>query len=365
MANDSSATVSQADMSALNTIPDVQIFVDVSSVQDVCSQWQSKISGLNINVDEIANSFKPLTNYGILTGYVTQLATAIASLLSSVSTVTSTISASSQAHDDGDKTDINGNQNPGQYDYGGGTNTYGGGVNTDADNTDADLTINPEDRIDSISYQDYLGMGVALVNILKAYDFDFGKLDDDVVFKKVKELLLSSSFISQELKDKLAKYPDTTLKEVIKLMNQNKTFELFTKDNIEFVHDYVTYLASINNKSYDAYLSSDNKVVYNDLYYTNNALTYIEVASKRSDFKDLLLSAFDGSNVSELGENNVKAIRNVLSYMATKNNKTPEEFITSCSANDFSKVFAGGDLMVDLLKGDTDKLTKVISELTK
>ena len=336
MANDETAVVSQADMNALNMLPGIDIFVNVSSVQEACSLWQGKINALNINVDAIANSFKPLTDYGILTGYISQLATAIASLLTSANTVTSTIASSSASQGNADITNGVGSQNLGTYNYGNGNNNYNGGQSTDADNTGEDLTINPEDKIDSISYQDYLGLGTELFNILKDYSGDFNKLDDDVVFSKVKAAILSSSFISAELRDKLSRYPDTTLKALLKLFNQNKTFDSFTTSSIEFVGNYVSYLAAINNKSYDGYLS-DNKVVYNDLYYTDNALAFIEVASKRSNFKDLLLNAFDGANATDVGEENIKAIRNVISYVAATKEKTPEEFITNCKVEDFKE----------------------------
>ena len=364
MANDETAAVSQADINALNTIPGVQIFVNVSSVQDVCSQWSSKISGLNINVDEIANSFKPLTNYGILTGYISNLATAIASLLTSVNTVTSTISNSSQQQLGADNTNGVGSQTPGGYTYGGGGSSYSGS-STETDNTQADLGINPEDQITSISYQDYLGLGTELFNILSAYNCDFSKLDDDVVFNKVKEAILSSSFISQELKDKLAKYSDTSLKEMLKLFNQNKTFENFSVDNIKFVESYVSYLAAINNKTYDGYLSSGNKIIYNDLYYTNNALAFIEVASKRSNFQEIISNAYTNGSESEVGKENLEAIKNVISYVAATKEMTPEDYINNCKVEDFKQAIAAGDLIEDLLKGDTDKIGKLISNLTK
>ena len=365
MANDSTATVTQADMNALNNMPGVQIFVDVSSVQDVCSQWQSKINGLNINVEEIANSFKPLTSYGILTGYVSQLATAIASLLTSINTVTSTISNSSQQQSDADNTNGVGSQTTGGYTYTGGGSSYSSGSSTTgADNTGEDLGINPEDKIESISYQDYLGLSTEIFNILKDYNYDFNKLDDDVVFSKVKAAILSSSFISKELKDKLSRYPDSSLKTLLKLFNQNKTFDNFNVSSIEFVGNYASYLAAINNKSYEGYLS-DNKVVYNDLYYANNAITFFDVASKKSNFSEILINAYAGADEKEVGKENLDAIKNIISYVAATKEKTAEDYLVNAKADDFKNIIEAGNLIEDLLKGDTDKIGSLVSNLTK
>jgi len=206
-------------------------------------------------------------------------------------------------------------------------------------------------------------MATALTSILKEYNFDFNKLDDDVVFQKVKAALLSSSFISAELKEKLSKYPDSSLKSMLKLLNQNKTFDNFTTENIDFVVQYVVHLAKLNNTTYDAYLAGDKKVVYNDIYYTNNALAFFDYAFKQSSSKELILNAFDGKYTTELGEPSVKAIRNVISFLASQKGQTSEQFISSCSSKDFEKAISAGFLTQELLQGDTDKLPKIISEL--
>ena len=365
MASTDEIVLSQSDMATLEAVPAVQIFVNVSSVSDVCSQWQSKIDGLNIDVDKIASTFQPLTSYGILTNYVTGLSTAVASLLQSVKTVTSTISNSSNSHNDSENgiNTYDGGQN-GNYSYGSGYSGYSG-TESSINNSDEDTNINTEAQIDSISYQDYIGLSTILYSICKAYNIDFSSITNDTVFEKVKSTLLSSSFLTKDLKDKLATLQDSTLKQMIKLMVQNGTFENFTTTNVEFIEQYFTRLAKLNGSNLSTYIGSSKSVVYNDMYYLNNALTYIEVASKSKNFNSILSGVLDGTGVGDMGDENAKAIRNVINLVAGQNNKSAEDFVQSCSVNGFKNAISSGYLVSDLLVSDTSELQSVLTTLTQ
>ena len=364
MASTDEIVLSQADLDALNTVPAVDIFVNVSSVADVCSQWQSKIDGLNIDVDKIASTFQPLTSYGILTNYVTGLSTAIASLLQSVKTVTTTISNSSNSHSDSENGIDTYDSSGSGYNTGSGYSAYSGS-GTEANNSGANTeTPATEAEISSITYQDYIGLATILYSIAKANNIDFSSLTNDTVFEKVKSTLLSSKFLTKDLRDKLATLSDSSLKSMIKLMNQNGTFENFTVDNVEFVEQYLTKLAKMNNTDLNGYINSSKSLVYNEMYYLNNALTYIEVASKTKNFNAILSNVLDGSDIGDMGEANAIAIRNVINLVADQNKKSAEDFVTSCSVNDFKKAINAGYLVNDLLYSNTGDFQSVLSTLT-
>jgi hypothetical protein len=364
MASTDEIVLSQADLDTLNTVPSIDIFVNVSSVADVCSQWQSQIDGLNIDVDKIASTFKPLTSYGILTNYITGLSTAIASLLQSVKTVTTTISNSSNSHNDSEN-GINTYDSSGSgYTTGSGYNTYSGS-STEANNSGANTeTPATEAEISSITYQDYIGLATILYSIAKANNIDFSSLTNDIVFEKVKSTLLSSKFLTKDLRDKLATLSDSSLKSMIKLMNQNGTFENFTVDNVEFVEQYLTKLAKMNNTDLNGYINSSKSLVYNEMYYLNNALTYIEVASKTKNFNAILRGVLDGSDIGDIGDANAIAIRNVINLVADQNKKSAEDLVNSCSVNDFKKAINAGYLVNDLLYSNTGECQSVLSTLT-
>ncbi len=362
MADD--VVLSTGDLETLNAVPAVDIFVNVSSINDVCNTWKSRIDGLDLDAEKIAAAFKPLTGYGILVNYVTGLTTAIASLLQSVNTVISTISGSSSDHDNSENNIDTDNGNGSGYNYGNGSSGYNGSGSS-VDNSGSDVNINPDDVIQSISYADYIGLSTLLYSILKNNNVDVSKLDDASTFAKVKQLLLSSKFISKELKEKLAKYSDTSLKEMIKLMAQNGTFENFTTSNVEIVKTYLTYLAKMNGKSYSDYVgsSSNKSVIYNDMYYFNNALTYIEAASKSQHMHTVLQNVLDGKDVSTMGEKNVTAIRNVINMLADSKGKSAEDFANTCTVSDLKGVIDAGYLVNDLLLGDTSNLQQVLLTL--
>ena len=159
---------------------------------------------------------------------------------------------------------------------------------------------------------------------------------------------------------------------MIKLMAQNGTFENFTTSNVEIVKTYLTYLAKMNGKSYSDYVgsSSNKSVIYNDMYYFNNALTYIEAASKSQHMHTVLQNVLDGKDVSTMGEKNVTAIRNVINLVADQNKKSAdskgksaEDFANTCTVSDLKGVIDAGYLVNDLLLGDTSNLQQVLLTL--
>ncbi len=357
------AAVTSEDQSALSSLPDQTITVNVAAISDLCSQWQAKIDALNIDVDKVANSFKPLTNYGILTNYVTGLSTALAAILQSVKTITTTIGNSSGQHDESE------NVNPGDTYAGPYGNSPPGGnyqdPGTGVDNGDDNLDIDPNDRIESLTYQDYLGLSTLLYNFFKKTGIDLSNLDDET-YKKIKDLILSSDFISAELKEKLGKLPDSYIKSLLKLMDQNKTFENFTKPNVEFLEEYIGKLANINKTTVDKYLTdtANKSVVFNDLYYLNNAITYLDVASKQSNVGEILQNVLDGKNVDTMGEKNADAIRNLISFLADKKKLSNEEFVKKVTRDDLKTVIDAGYLVNDVIRSDTDSLQKLLKTLT-
>ena len=362
----SETDTSSADKATLDSLSSNEMTINAASVNELCTEWNSKVASLDLSGDKIASALKPLTDFGILVNYVAGLSNAIDSLTQSVATLCTTLKNSSDQHTDSESGYDSGGTSSGgtSYSTSGGTHSDTTPT-TEADNTDLEPTLDPTDvTIDSLSIQDYLGLSTELYSICKEKGMTLTELLNSDYISEVKEKLLSSSFISDDVKNVIRNLDVDALKILLKSM-KGDTIAEFNEDDINYVKEYYKLVADKANIKYTDLLE-DNKnkeLVYNELYYYSRACEFFDLISGDSNFKNSLTEVYTNDDNGILSDNIRSAIIKLVDVVAAKNNKTSEEFLKTCTSKDFEKVTQTLNVTTDFLNSDTDQLQGLLQKL--
>ena len=190
-------------MSNINELPEEEIYVN-TSVGDVCQSLKNKVSSLNLSAERIHNDFKVFTDNGILTNYVTCLATAVNSISATIDSISSTINQSAS-----NQVDLDNQYNTGIVD---------GTVITGQPPELSPVVVSPEDSTSSYTGGSYTGgtttggsSSVSTGTTVQKITVDDIKVDSDLSVISLTDLAL----ISAELLTMIGKNKDCTLNAIL------------------------------------------------------------------------------------------------------------------------------------------------------
>ncbi len=329
-----------------SSLSDVTLEVEPDNINDVCSQWQSKILAANISSIDIAGTFSPLTNVGVGTAYIPSLQTAFSQAEALILSVSNTIKGAAE-----DQAGIdNQYQSQDQNSYRGGNSSGGGHKSgkktsdttstsisaaiptiepveipddsqTGTDNTDKKVEINTDfvNRISELDATSYIKFMTALGSIANGNLLEL--LVDENSASNLKKKLLESPNLDADLKKVISEMDENELQVTLQSILTSETAISDLSKSIIY-----NYTESLSNDTNLTILKVSKEVQFfnqvDELFNTVNTLI------TKENLQQNLLSIYDGNGVAELGEKSVSFIKTVVESLSKMNNLTYEQLLT-------------------------------------
>ena len=347
----------------LNSLSDKEIFLDFISISSLCSSWKSQINSLNLTSERVSSSaLKYFSDNGILENYIVCLSTAVNSLIMSVNNIINSIETSSDSQF---ATDSSYSKYSGTKSSNYSTNSAGSsynGANTDVNNNELDLSINTDSLVENLTSKDSILMSILISNILK--DGDLNSLDDENKLSELKKVILDSVNINDELKEVISKMDIEVFKKFLKSMADKGSLNTVSDDSISFLHNYLVKISSINNISYDSLINdpSNESLLYNNVNYFNDAVNYLDSISNDNveTIKENLFDIYDGNAISDVNQNRVDAVRNIIDVLSENNNVSYENLISGNIKNSLLSVTSAKDFFGLFSKFDSENIQSIL-----
>lgn len=348
----------------LNSLSDKEIFLDFISISSLCSSWKSQINSLNLTSERVSSSaLKYFSDNGILENYIVCLSTAVNSLIMSVNNIINSIETSSDSQF---ATDSSYSKYSGTKSSNYSTNSAGSsynGANTDVNNNELDLSINTDSLVENLTPKDSILMSILISNILKDGDLN-SLLDDENKLSELKKVILDSVNINDELKEVISKMDIEVFKKFLKSMADKGSLNTVSDDSISFLHNYLVKISSINNISYDSLINdpSNESLLYNNVNYFNDAVNYLDSISNDNveTIKENLFDIYDGNAISDVNQNRVDAVRNIIDVLSENNNVSYENLISGNIKNSLLSVTSAKDFFGLFSKFDSENIQSIL-----
>lgn len=348
----------------LNSLSDKEIFLDFISISSLCSSWKSQINSLNLTSERVSSSaLKYFSDNGILENYIVCLSTAVNSLIMSVNNIINSIETSSDSQF---ATDSSYSKYSGTKSSNYSTNSAGSsynGANTDVNNNELDLSINTDSLVENLTSKDSILMSILISNILKDGDLN-SLLDDENKLSELKKVILDSVNINDELKEVISKMDIEVFKKFLKSMADKGSLNTVSDDSISFLHNYLVKISSINNISYDSLINdpSNESLLYNNVNYFNDAVNYLDSISNDNveTIKENLFDIYDGNAISDVNQNRVDAVRNIIDVLSENNNVSYENLISGNIKNSLLSVTSAKDFFGLFSKFDSENIQSIL-----
>lgn len=331
---DISSYVSSEESAILSSLSEKEIFLNVSSITDLCFTWNSRITSLNLTAERVASDFKVLTSYGIVENYITNLSTAVNFLTQNVNQVSQKINDTKeqQVIVDNSYSEYKSSDN---YNYSTDSvnNSYTG-TNTSVNNNTLDANVNHESNLGTLNYQDYFGLSSSLSSIVSNSNISLEELIATVDnASMIKEELLKSFGLSDELKTIITAMEPEVLLIALKALYANGALEMPDSSVVQYLYYYLERVASLNNISLSSLITDTNNkdLLYNSINYYNDAVEHFNKISNngiifiRSD----LLRIYDGDNIGNMNSEVVNSVRSVIDIMASSSNSSYEYLLNN------------------------------------
>ena len=383
--------MSGSDDATLAELSDKEIFLNVSSISDLCSSWNSRVNALNLTADRVNSDFSTFVSYGILENYIKCLATAINSLTATISQVNTQINNTKNNQVDVDYQYSGGNNNSGTNYNGsnssGGSNNYGGSNYTSSggnhSNTSSNTSVNNNNHntnigvgssttpVNGITDNDYLGISTELFSIATSTNTLLGNLlSDEKQATVIKEKLLASVNISDELKNVITSMEPEVLRQTLKSMYSNGLLkDSMSSDSISYLYKYLEKVAALNEISVSELItnSTHKELLYSSINDYNAAVGHLDKLANNSIIavRNNLLQIYDGDQIQDLNKNVVDSVRNVLDILS-ENNDTSYEYLLNNGAeirNAVGTVSSAKDFVGSLAGTDSTRVQNVVSSL--
>lgn len=348
----------------LNSLSDKEIFLDFISISSLCSSWKSQINSLNLTSERVSSSaLKYFSDNGILENYIVCLSTAVNSLIMSVNNIINSIETSSDSQF---ATDSSYSKYSGTKSSNYSTNSAGSsynGANTDVNNNELDLSINTDSLVENLTSKDSILMSILISNILNDSDLN-SLLDDENKLSELKKVILDSVNINDELKEAISEMDIEVFKKFLKSMADNGALNTVSDDSISFLHNYLVKISSINNISYDSLINdpSNESLLYNNVNYFNDAVNYLDSISNDDveTIKENLFDIYDGNAISDVNQNRVDAVRNIIDVLSENNNVSYENLISGNIKNSLLSVTSAKDFFGLFSKFDSENIQSIL-----
>lgn len=342
----------------VSSLSDSDIVMNFPSIDELCLSWNNKVNDLNLTSERVINGLKPLTDYNIYINYTKSLAVSVSSLTSTITEVTSMIKSTATSQQETDYAYSN-------YVTSGTSYTRNSGSRSDTsanttvnnNNQNTKMDTNKDSNNQNISVSDYVGLSIALSSIATSKNSSLENVLNDFNGTLIKEKVMASPNISEDMKESLCNLDDNNLKKVLMEAYSNGALQTIDEKNLEYLNSYIDKVALRNNITSSELLeNSSNKNIL------TNAMKNYEVAISLLDDKDGMEVAgniYDGQGIENISEDIVYAVRDVIDMVADKNNTTAESIITTKNyINDAS----GSKKFMAILNQSTD-VQKIIKSV--
>ena len=237
------------------------------------------------------------------------------------------------------------------------------GANTDVNNNELDLSINTDSLVENLTSKDSILMSILISNILKDGDLN-SLLDDENKLSELKKVILDSVNINDELKEVISEMDIEVFKKFLKSMADKGSLNTVSDDSISFLHNYLVKISSINNISYDSLINdpSNESLLYNNVNYFNDAVNYLDSISNDNveTIKENLFDIYDGNAISDVNQNRVDAVRNIIDVLSENNNVSYENLISGNIKNSLLSVTSAKDFFGLFSKFDSENIQSIL-----
>jgi len=355
--------------SITTSLSDKDIVMNFDSIQDLCSEWNSKIVALDLTGDRVIKGLERFTSYGINEKYATSLATAVNSLTLTMSEVITAIKNASNKQKELDEDYTGGRDRTGtgtgNNSSGGSNYNYGSNSGSNSD-TSSNTTVNNNNEKDEITVatikeaatiNDYIGLSTLLSSIAVNKNSSLDNVLDTLDVTSIKDKILSSVNLNDNLKKILYNADSTVLKDALIKFYKNGDIKSIDTTGMDYLNSYIERIALKNNMTVTELLTNENnkKLLYNELENYDKAIQLLGDKQKSNVVKDI----YDGNSVENINTSIITTVRDVVDIIASKNNKTPEEVIATSK---YLTNAASSKEFVSYLKNSTD-LQNMVKEI--
>ena len=311
-------------MANSNVDSDTKLKVNSSVLITSCSSWNSTISSVGLSSIDVNSTFSALIDCGVGTSFFSSLQASLKSLDSLTNNISSLISTtvSQQEETDNKSAEQASDNKYGSSSYdrtsSGGTTAVESVTKTDTgsydvDNKENNVEIKEDNKTDSVELDtnDQNELSVALQSI---YDEDTPtNLENDEDVSVIKEKILESPVISDDVKEKIAEMDQNEVKTALTdILASGDTVSDFSK----------TIISVFDN---DLKNNFKNATIYDS---ANSIAKVYSFLSKKKNAQQALKEIYLGiSNIEKVDDNVIVFTRSFVDLMATANNVSYEDIL--------------------------------------
>lgn len=324
-------------------LSDETLELQPDNINDICTQWQSKILASDISSIDVTSVFSPLTNAGVGTTYIPSLKTALSraeSLILSVSnTIQQTVNEQTGVDQQYQNQDL-GTSYIGNYSGGGGRSKkkeksdniqanipeigavqLAESITTEVDNTTKNVTINTEfvDKVNKLNEESYIKFMTELGSITKG-DL-LGYITDTENASKLKKVLLDSANIDADLKKLISNMDENEVQVTLQSILTDKNIITDASKNIIY-----SYTESLSNDTNLTILKVTKEIQF--FNQVDDIFNSISTLISKENLQENVLSIYDGNEVKELSPSTISFVKLAIDKIAESKKITYEDLLT-------------------------------------
>ena len=329
--------------------------INTTEINNICSEFNSKVSSIDLGSIDVAGAFEPLTSQGILTSYVSSLKDALTSIsenCTNISSILSNLASTQEGIDDAGKKNAdttyfgndtgNGNGNG----NGNGSSTSGS-HSTGTNNGNSSVGVQSGEGSNSQSELNEIATTTALETLLSILSTSPTAITSEERASYLKELLkLKLQGSNAELAEVIESMDPTELQAYLKKIYNG---ELVINDaTVSVTYDILERISKETNIEMTELVSEENIDTIREKV-EEMSQEYITLFNSNNLQQDLQ-SIYDGTGVEGKDEDFVSSVRTIIDVIAINEETTGDQLLLE----------AGN---VDTLKTEIGKVTESLGQL--
>lgn len=329
--------------------------INTTEINNICSEFNSKVSSIDLGSIDVAGAFEPLTSQGILTSYVSSLKDALTSIsenCTNISSILSNLASTQEGIDDAGKKNAdttyfgndtgNGNGNG----NGNGSSTSGN-HSTGTNNGNSSVGVQSGEGSNSQSELNEIATTTALETLLSILSTSPTAITSEERASYLKELLkLKLQGSNAELAEVIESMDPTELQAYLKKIYNG---ELVINDaTVSVTYDILERISKETNIELTELVSEENIDTIREKV-EEMSQEYITLFNSNNLQQDLQ-SIYDGTGVEGKDEDFVSSVRTIIDVIAINEETTGDQLLLE----------AGN---VDTLKTEIGKVTESLGQL--
>ena len=329
--------------------------INTTEINNICSEFNSKVSSIDLGSIDVVGAFEPLTSQGILTSYVSSLKDALTSIsenCTNISSILSNLASTQEGIDDAGKKNAdttyfgndtgNGNGNG----NGNGSSTSGS-HSTGTNNGNSSVGVQSGEGSNSQSELNEIATTTALETLLSILSTSPTAITSEERASYLKELLkLKLQGSNAELAEVIESMDPTELQAYLKKIYNG---ELVINDaTVSVTYDILERISKETNIELTELVSEENIDTIREKV-EEMSQEYITLFNSNNLQQDLQ-SIYDGTGVEGKDEDFVSSVRTIIDVIAINEETTGDQLLLE----------AGN---VDTLKTEIGKVTESLGQL--